>query len=57
MPMMTIKCRTCGAAISGENFPQRMAKLRRHYKAKHPKKFKESIRRGVKARAKARREG
>lgn len=53
-PFKTVHCRVCGAGIGGEDFPQRMAKLRRHYAAKHPRKWKESIKRGVRARAKAR---
>jgi len=52
MPMKTIHCRRCGKAIRGENFPQRMAKLRRHYKKAHPRIWRESIRRGVRKRAK-----
>jgi len=54
MPMLTIHCRTCGAAISGYDFPERMAKLRRHYASKHPKKWREAIKRGVRKRAKRR---
>jgi len=52
MPVKTIHCRKCGAAIRGENFPQRMAKLRRHYKREHPEAWKRSIRKGVRARKK-----
>jgi len=54
MPRLTIHCKVCGAAISGESFAQRMAKLRTHYSEKHPRIWKESIRRGVKKRAAAR---
>jgi len=54
MPVKVIHCKQCGAAISGESFPQRMAKLRTHYSEKHPRIWKESIRRGVKKRAAAR---
>ena len=46
----TIHCSVCGKAIRVENFADQMAKLRRHYKKHHPKKFKESIKRGVKKR-------
>ena len=53
MPYRVVHCRVCGAAIGGENFPQRMAKLRRHYKARHPRKWKESVRKGVEARRKS----
>jgi len=54
MPMKTIHCRVCKAAISGEDFAQRMAKLRTHYSEKHPRIWKESIRRGVRKRKEAR---
>jgi len=47
----TVYCRTCGAAISGANFPQRMAKLRSHYKRAHPKKWREAVLRGARKRA------
>ena len=46
-----IRCRTCGKAVRGTKnveFAERMKKLRRHYKAKHPKKFRASIRKGLK---------
>jgi len=45
-----VHCSVCGKAIRVENFADQMAKLRRHYKKYHPKKFKESIKRGVKKR-------
>ena len=54
MPYRLVHCRICNAGIGGEDFPQRMAKLRRHYAEKHPRKWKEAVRRGVKARAEAR---
>jgi len=54
--MLTVHCKLCGTGIRGENFPQRIAKLRRHYKARHLAVWKKSIARGVRARAKARRE-
>ena len=52
-----IKCRTCGKVIhrfdrskySGYHVPMEdiMSKTRQHYKEHHPKKFKESVERGV----------
>lgn len=47
-----VHCRLCGKSIKVENFADMMAKLRRHRKKYHPKDFKESIRKGVKARRK-----
>lgn len=52
MPIKQVHCKQCGAGISGYDFSERMAKLRRHYASKHPRKWKESIKRGVKARTK-----
>jgi len=46
----TIRCSRCKKAIRVDNFPDQMAKLRKHYKASHPKAFKESIKKGVKTR-------
>ena len=54
MPERTIHCSICGARIRGYDFPERMAKLRRHYRAKHPRMFRAGIKRGVRTRAKAR---
>jgi hypothetical protein len=46
----TLHCSQCGRMIHAMNFEDGMAKLRRHYKEKHPKKFKESIKKAVKTR-------
>ena len=54
MPYREVHCKQCGAAIGGETFPQRMAKLRRHYADKHPRIWKKSIKRGVRKRAERR---
>ncbi len=43
MPIKTIHCRICGKPIRGETFEERMAKLRRHRKQKHPTAHKRSI--------------
>jgi len=39
MPVKVIHCRICGKAISGYDLSERMGKLRRHYKQKHPRAF------------------
>mgnify|MGYP007042361296 CR=1 FL=1 len=33
--MVTVHCKKCYKAISGDSFEERMAKLRRHYKKVH----------------------
>jgi len=43
MPIRTVECSICDAGISGYDFPERMAKLRRHYKRVHPAKFKKMM--------------
>lgn len=43
MPMKTIHCGICGTAIRGDDFPERMDKLRRHRKRKHPGAFRQSV--------------
>lgn len=43
MPEKTIRCRICGKAIKGYDFPERMAKLRRHYSRAHPKHWRQSV--------------
>lgn len=43
----SVRCSICGQGISGKNFADIMAKLRRHRKQKHPKAFRESIKKGV----------
>jgi len=48
----TIRCSICGKAIRVENFADAMSKLRHHRKLKHPKAFKESIKKGLKTRRK-----
>lgn len=50
MPDKTVHCSICGKAVSGYDFPERMAKLRRHRKKYHPKAFRESIRKGIASR-------
>ena len=52
MPVKTIHCRLCGHAISGYDFPERMTKLRRHRKAKHPAAHKRSIKKAAETRKK-----
>jgi hypothetical protein len=42
MPQKTVHCSICGHAITGSDFIERMSKLRRHRKEKHPKAFQES---------------
>ena len=51
MPVKTVHCSKCGKAISGYDFPARMAKTRRHYAKHHPAAFKKSIKKGVRTRA------
>lgn len=43
MPKTTVHCSICGYAVSGYNFQERMEKLRRHRKKKHPKAHKKSV--------------
>jgi len=55
MPISKFTCRLCGARapkkyLKHSQFPQRMAWLRRHRKAKHPKAHKKSIRKAVRTR-------
>jgi len=50
--MKTIHCSVCGKPIRGYTFEERMAKLRRHYKKSHPRKFREWIRKSVETRKK-----
>lgn len=57
MPMKTIHCSLCGKAIKGDNFPERMAKLRRHRKKEHPKAHRKSVKKGVKTRMGKKRKG
>jgi hypothetical protein len=52
MPTKTVHCGLCGKAISGYDFSERMAKLRSHRKARHPKAFKASIKKGLRTRRK-----
>jgi len=47
VPYKVVHCQVCKQGIGGQDFPERMAKIRSHYKKKHPKKWKEAIRRGV----------
>jgi len=48
MPMKTVHCSLCGKPIKGRNFQERMAKLRRHRKQKHPKAHKKSVKKMLK---------
>lgn len=41
MPVRTVHCSVCGKGISGYDFPERMKKIRKHYKEAHPRKFKQ----------------
>ena len=50
MPRKTVHCRVCGAPISGYDFEERMARLRRHYKRHHPRIWRESVKRGAEKR-------
>ena len=61
MPLKSFNCSICGARcpkryLAEGQFAKRMVWLRRHRKSMHPTAFKESVRKGVRARAKARRE-
>lgn len=51
MPDRTVHCKVCGTPITGYDFPERMEKLRRHYKKHHPRKWRASIESGVSKRA------
>lgn len=55
MPKKTVHCRICGKAISGVDFAERMKKIRHHYKTKHPKQWKLSIKKGVEKRKRQKR--
>jgi len=48
MPSKTVHCSICGEAIRGDDFGERMRKLRRHRKAKHPKAHKKSVKKTLK---------
>ena len=54
MPVKVVHCKQCNASISGYDFPERMAKIRRHYARHHKKEWKEAVRRGARKRARAR---
>jgi len=47
MPTRTIHCSICRKAISGYDFPERMKKLRHHYKISHPTEFRKWGRRNL----------
>jgi hypothetical protein len=47
MPNKTVHCKLCGASISGSTFKERMAKIRRHYKNKHPKAWAGVVKKAV----------
>lgn len=48
MPSKTVHCSICGEAIRGNDFGERMRKLREHRKAEHPKAHKKSVKKTVK---------
>lgn len=50
MPNKTVHCSICGQAISGYDFRERMTKLRRHRKLRHPTAHKRSIVKSIKTR-------
>lgn len=54
MPRKTIHCSLCGKPIFGDNFPERMARLRRHRKRSHSKAHRRSIKKAVRTRRKRR---
>jgi len=43
MPSKTVHCSICGKAIRGDDFGERMRKLRKHRKAEHAKAHKKSV--------------
>lgn len=48
MPSKTVHCGICGEAIRGDDFGERMRKLRKHRKAEHPKAHKKSVKKTLK---------
>jgi hypothetical protein len=48
MPEKTVHCSICGKAIRGFDFQERMAKLRRHRKKKHPEAHRKSVKKMMK---------
>jgi hypothetical protein len=54
MPEKTIHCSLCGQAITGYDFPERMDKLRKHRKMKHPKAHKQSVKKSAATKRKKR---
>lgn len=57
MPLKSFKCSICGARcpkkyLAHGQFEKRMSWLRNHRKRKHGRKFKKSIRKGVRTRKK-----
>ena len=55
MPLTSFKCSICGKSapkrlLEDSKFKARMAWLRRHRKAKHPKAFRKSVRKAARAR-------
>lgn len=55
MPLKSFRCSICGASaprkyLADGKFAERMAWLRRHRKRRHPRAFRASIRKGVRAR-------
>ena len=53
-PAKYIHCSICGTAVAKTSlvFDSRFAKLRHHYKTKHPEEFKKMVKKGVKTRMK-----
>jgi len=51
MPNKTVHCKICGTGISGSSFKERMAKIRRHYKNKHPKAWTRAIKKAIATKA------
>ena len=50
----SIKCSICGARSPRLGFAKRMAWIREHRRRKHPRAFRASIRKGVRARRRKR---
>lgn len=50
MPAKTVHCSICGQAVTGYDFKERMDKLRKHRKQKHPGAHKKSVKKALKTR-------
>ncbi len=53
----TVHCSICGKAIRGDDFKERMDKLRHHRKLAHPTAHKKSVRKSMEAREERREHG